>query len=102
MVHAAANMPRVSRAIGVVQRHGCAGDVAQLDEFILKVLDQIDPQHVTAALAALPLLRDVLAGKAQVDGKATVYVCHNFTCSLPVNNPAALPALLARPAHSTF
>jgi hypothetical protein len=66
------------------------------------VLFQIDPQQVTAALEALPLLRDVLAGKAQVDGKATVYVCHNFTCSLPVTDPEALTALLARPAHSTF
>jgi uncharacterized protein len=67
-----------------------------------KVLFQIDPQHVTAALEALPLLRDVLAGKAQVDGKATVYVCHNFTCSLPVTDPEALTALCARPANSTF
>ena len=67
-----------------------------------KVLFQIDPQQVTAALEALPLLRDVLAGKAQVDGKATVYVCHNFTCSLPVTAPEALTALLTRPAHATF
>jgi uncharacterized protein YyaL (SSP411 family) len=65
-----------------------------------KVLFMIDPQQVTAALAALPLLRDMLAGKAQVDGKATVYVCHNFTCSLPVTDPEALPALFAPPAHS--
>lgn len=67
-----------------------------------KVLFQIDPQHVAVALEALPLLRDVLAGKAQVDGKATVYVCHNFTCSLPVTDPETLTALLARPADSTF
>jgi uncharacterized protein YyaL (SSP411 family) len=64
-----------------------------------KVLFHIDPQHVTAALDAIPLLRDVLAGKAQVDGKATVYVCHNFTCSLPVTEPDALNTLLARPAN---
>jgi len=67
-----------------------------------KVLFQIDPQHMTAALEALPLLRDVLAGKAQVDGKATVYVCHNFTCSLPVTDPEALSTLFARPANATF
>jgi uncharacterized protein YyaL (SSP411 family) len=66
-----------------------------------KVLFQIDPQQVTSALEALPFLRDVLAGKAQVDGKATVYVCHNFTCSLPVTDPEALTALFAQPAHST-
>jgi uncharacterized protein YyaL (SSP411 family) len=67
-----------------------------------KVLFQIDPQHVTAALQALPLLRDALAGKTQVDGKATLYVCRNFTCSLPVTDPAALGTLFARPASSIF
>jgi uncharacterized protein len=67
-----------------------------------KVLFQIDPQQVAAALAALPLLRDVLAGKAQVEGKATVYVCHNFTCSLPVTDPEALTALFARSANATL
>jgi uncharacterized protein YyaL (SSP411 family) len=67
-----------------------------------KVLFQIAPQQVTEALAALPLLRDTLAGKAQVEGKATVYVCHNFTCSLPVTAPEALTTLLARPAHAAF
>jgi uncharacterized protein YyaL (SSP411 family) len=65
-----------------------------------KILFQIDPQQATTALEALPLLRDVLTGKAQVDGKATVYVCHNFTCSLPVTDPEELTTLLARPTHS--
>jgi uncharacterized protein YyaL (SSP411 family) len=64
-----------------------------------KVLFHVDPHHVTAALDAIPLLRDVLAGKAQVDGKATVYVCHNFTCSLPVTEPGDFSTLLARPAN---
>jgi uncharacterized protein YyaL (SSP411 family) len=62
-----------------------------------KVLIQIDAQHATETLAALPLLRDVLAGKTQVDGKATAYVCHNFTCSLPVTEADALAALLRQP-----
>ena len=60
-----------------------------------KTLIQIDPQHVESAVAALPLLRDVLAGKSQVGGKATVYMCHDFTCSLPVTEPAELAALLS-------
>jgi len=60
-----------------------------------KVLFHIDPQHVREALNAVPLLRDVLAGKAQVDGKATVYVCHNFTCSLPVTDSDDLKTLLS-------
>ena len=63
-----------------------------------KLLLQIDPQDTATVLEAFPLLRDVLAGKTQVGSKATVYVCHNFTCSLPVTEPEALTALLARPA----
>ena len=59
-----------------------------------KTLIQIDPQSAESALASLPLLREVLAGKTQVDGKATVYVCHDFTCSLPVTEPAELSGLL--------
>ena len=35
-----------------------------------------------------------LAGRTQVDGKLTVYVCHNFTCSLPVTEWGALKELL--------
>lgn len=35
-----------------------------------------------------------LTGKTQVDGKLTVYVCHNFTCSLPVTEWGALKELL--------
>jgi uncharacterized protein YyaL (SSP411 family) len=60
-----------------------------------KTLVQLDPQRLEETLHTLPLLRDVLAGKTQVHGKATVYVCHNFTCSLPVTDPAALTAMLA-------
>ena len=29
-----------------------------------------------------------------LDGKATAYVCENYTCSLPVNDPAELERLL--------
>jgi uncharacterized protein len=60
-----------------------------------KTLVVLDPQHLEAGLNTLPLLRDMLAGKTQVDGQATVYVCRNFTCSLPVTTPEALTALLA-------
>ena len=59
-----------------------------------KTLLQIDPQQLEETLDTLPLLRDVLAGKTQVDGKATVYVCHDFTCSLPVTESEALATLL--------
>jgi len=39
-------------------------------------------------------LPSLLTGKTQVDGKLTVYVCHNFTCSLPVTEWGALKELL--------
>jgi uncharacterized protein YyaL (SSP411 family) len=29
-----------------------------------------------------------------IDGKATAYVCENFTCKEPLNSPQALAALL--------
>ncbi len=61
-----------------------------------KIVVQLDPQHLDAHLSALPLLRDLLAGKAQIGGRATVYVCHNFTCSLPMTAPANLVAHFAK------
>ncbi len=39
---------------------------------------------------AVPLLR----GRSQVGGKATAYVCTNFTCCPPVTDPVGLEALL--------
>ncbi|MBI4525613.1 MAG: thioredoxin domain-containing protein [Deltaproteobacteria bacterium] len=38
----------------------------------------------------------LLAGKTQVAGKPTVFVCHNFTCSLPVTEWEELKPLLER------
>ena len=36
----------------------------------------------------------LLEGKVQIDGKPTVYVCHNYTCSAPVTDCAELERLL--------
>lgn len=36
------------------------------------------------------------AGKGQIDGRATVYLCEGSVCSLPLTDPAALAAELAR------
>jgi uncharacterized protein YyaL (SSP411 family) len=33
-------------------------------------------------------------GKRSLDGKPTAYVCHDFTCSQPVTDWAALEKLL--------
>jgi uncharacterized protein YyaL (SSP411 family) len=41
--------------------------------------------------AVIPLLRD----RPQIDGKPTVYVCENFTCSQPVTDPADLAEQLS-------
>jgi uncharacterized protein YyaL (SSP411 family) len=60
-----------------------------------KIVVQLDPQHLDAHLETLPLLRDLLAGKTQVEGRATVYVCRDFTCSLPMTEPADLAAYVA-------
>jgi uncharacterized protein YyaL (SSP411 family) len=45
-----------------------------------------------AATALIPLL----AGRGQINGQATVYVCQNYTCNLPVTEPAALAQQLGK------
>ena len=58
------------------------------------------PNQVVAAGppgADLPLLR----GREQLEGKATAYLCVDFTCRRPVNDPEAFKALLAEAAETT-
>jgi len=43
---------------------------------------------------SLEKISPLLQGKTQLDGKPTVYVCHNFTCSAPVTNWEELKPLL--------
>jgi uncharacterized protein len=55
-----------------------------------KILLVIDPAGGTGdAFAHLPV--DEMT---QLEGKATAYVCHNFTCSVPTTTPEALAGLL--------
>ncbi|NQU20095.1 MAG: thioredoxin domain-containing protein [Candidatus Nealsonbacteria bacterium] len=39
----------------------------------------------------------LLKGKQMIAGKTTVYVCENYTCKAPVNDPAALERILTTP-----
>ncbi len=43
---------------------------------------------------SLKEISPLLEGKIQIDGKPTVYVCHNFTCSPPVTEREELKGLL--------
>jgi uncharacterized protein YyaL (SSP411 family) len=45
------------------------------------------PRSVVAAGAGnqIPLLRD----RPLIDGKATAYICENYTCQQPVTDPAS-------------
>ena len=65
--------------------------LAQIHSLFLpnKTLVCLDPRE--PAEVKMPAL---LAGKTQVGGKLTVYVCHNFTCSLPVTEWGALKELV--------
>jgi uncharacterized protein YyaL (SSP411 family) len=44
--------------------------------------------------ASLAEISPLLRGKSQIDGKPTIYVCQNFTCSAPVTSAGELKASL--------
>jgi uncharacterized protein YyaL (SSP411 family) len=55
-----------------------------------KVLVVARPDQVDELSQRVPLL----AGRTQIDGAATAYVCENYACQLPVTEPQALRAQL--------
>ena len=55
-----------------------------------KVLALAEPGSVDAGAGLIPLLK----GKKIIAGKATAYVCENFACKRPVNDPADLEEML--------
>ena len=55
-----------------------------------KVLVVARPDQVDELSQHIPLL----AGRTQIDGYATAYVCENYACQLPVTEPEALQAQL--------
>jgi uncharacterized protein len=81
--------PKEIVVLGNPQAEATKALLAQLhSEFIPnKTLMCVDPRQGEKVPA-------LLAGKTLVDGELTVYVCHNFTCSLPVTEWSALKALL--------
>ncbi len=50
--------------------------------------------QLASAQESLENISPLLQGKTQIDGKPTVYVCHNYTCSAPVTRWAELKPLL--------
>ena len=56
------------------------------------VLIVLDPEKQDSFLRSR---RQSLESFSPVNGKATAYVCDNFTCSLPVTDVAALGKLLS-------
>jgi uncharacterized protein YyaL (SSP411 family) len=55
-----------------------------------KVLVVARPDLVDALSERIPLL----AGRTQIDGAATAYVCENYACQLPVTEPEAFLRML--------
>jgi hypothetical protein len=62
-----------------------------------KVVAVMEPGDEEAA-AAVPLLE----GRGMVGGQPTAFVCENFTCQMPVTEPAALAAQLQVPPEEPF
>ncbi len=53
-----------------------------------RVIAFLDPNSVEAERLSKKM--PILAGRTLVQGKAAAYVCHNFTCQLPVTSPEDL------------
>jgi uncharacterized protein YyaL (SSP411 family) len=57
------------------------------DEFLPRVVVAVvPPEEVETQAEFMPLF----AGRSQIDGKATAYVCINYACQLPTTDPAAM------------
>ncbi len=75
---------------------GAPGDPAT-EELLNGVHSTYLPNGTLQLVRPQESLKDIaplLEGKGQVSGKATAYVCHNFTCSAPVTNWEDLRRLL--------
>jgi uncharacterized protein len=77
-----------------------AGDAPDTRELVREVHRQFVPNKVLLLADAgdgqryLEEKLEALRGMKPLDGKATAYVCENFSCKAPVTDPKALAALL--------
>ena len=82
-------------AVSPTREIAIVGERADAQKLLTVVFREYCP-HQTVAFAQayqdsqIPLLR----GRAQVERRATAYVCHHFVCQLPVTEPEALAAQL--------
>ena len=71
------------------------GDVNGADtQAMLDVVSEKYRPFAVVAVGAKDSPIPLLNGRDQIDGKATVYVCENFACKLPVNEAGKLRELL--------
>ncbi len=61
---------------------------------MLDVVNEIYRPFAVVAVGSKDSPVPLLNGRDQIDGKATVYVCENFACKLPVNEVGKLKDLL--------
>jgi hypothetical protein len=84
-------------AVGGIVELAIVGDPADPATLaLLEVARAGGRSDIVVALAADPSASIVplLAGRVAIDDRPTAYVCRNFTCRLPVTDPAALAAQL--------
>ncbi|MFL5896910.1 MAG: thioredoxin domain-containing protein [Solirubrobacterales bacterium] len=67
---------------------------AGLDELAAVIREKPRPHLVLAGGPEGSEKPALLAGRTALDGRPAAYVCENFTCKLPVTNPAELRELL--------
>ncbi len=67
-------------------------DAEDTQALLRAVLDTCQPTRILHPVTPQDSLPEghPAAGKSQQDGGATAYVCHGFTCSLPITEPEAL------------
>ena len=81
------------RQIVIAGEHGSAAT----QELLREVHRHFLPNRILLLADGDPFLVEklkALRGMKRLDDKTTAYVCENFSCQAPVNDPAALRTLL--------